>query len=86
MNINQMMGDSVHFGRADLGCADIHAAVHLHGVAGDDLGIVGLSQLQAQPCFADGCRAQQHEHLMFRLSCQCGSPRTIFWRSRAVAP
>lgn len=43
-NIDQMMGDALHLLRADLGGSDIHAAVNLHRIGGNDFAVYGFRQ------------------------------------------
>ena len=43
--------------RGGLGCADIHAAVDLHGIHADDLALMRSGKAQAQRGLSAGCRA-----------------------------
>ena len=43
-HIHQMMGHTVHLLRTDLGRADVHMAVNLHGICGNDLSVHHMGQ------------------------------------------
>ena len=54
-HINEVMGDPLHLISRNLGRANIHVPVYLHGIGADDLTSYGLCQLDGQGCFSD-CR------------------------------
>ena len=56
-DVQHVMPDALHFPGGRLGRADIHAAVELHGVAGNDLAVQPFGQLDGQPRLAGGRRA-----------------------------
>ena len=47
-NINHMMRHSLHLLSRDLGRADIHIAIYLHGIRGNDLAVYRLCQRDRQ--------------------------------------
>ena len=58
-HIDHVVGNALHLRFRGLGRADIHAAIDLHGVAGDHLAIQFLGQLHRQGGFPGGRRPRK---------------------------
>ncbi|MNR67078.1 hypothetical protein D3C85_1908870 [compost metagenome] len=58
-----MMLDPGKLFRRRFGRTDIHPAVHLHRISGNDFRVVFFGQRQAKLGFADGGRADQYKQL-----------------------
>ncbi|CRF29001.1 Uncharacterised protein [Mycobacterium tuberculosis] len=61
MDIDHMVLDPGPFFGSSFGCADVHPAVYLHRVPGNDFRIVLFGYRKAQLRLADGRRADQHK-------------------------
>ena len=55
-HVDHVVGDSLHFLQGGLRGADVHALIHLHGVAGHHFTIQFLRQCCGQRGFPRGCR------------------------------
>ena len=65
--IHQMMWDAIHFFRRDLGGTDIHVAVNLHGVRGNDLSVYCFCKGNGKLCFSHGSRPGKHDKRFFHI-------------------
>ena len=65
-HINEIMGDVVHLFFRDLGGTDIHMAVYLHGIRGDDLPANSVSQPDRQVGLAHRRRSGQYDQRFFQ--------------------
>ena len=65
--IDHMMLYAVHLRLCRLGGADVHAAVKLHGIAGNDFGIELLGKRDGQLCFSRGGRADDTENTVHAM-------------------
>ena len=64
-DVDQMMSDTVHFPRQDLGRANIHLLIHLHGIRRNDLSADRLRQFDGKLCFPYCRRPGQYQHFLF---------------------
>ena len=60
-HIDEIMRNTVHLLFCDLGRADIHMAVHLHGICGDDFSVCRMSQGNGQAGLAHRRRPCQYD-------------------------
>ena len=65
------MPDALHLFWPNLGGADVHMPVHLHGIRGDDLSIYGLCKRYGKFCFAGCRRAGQYDQRIHLVSSFC---------------
>ena len=64
-HIHQMMRDAIHFFRCDLGGTNIHMAVNLHGICGDDLSVYCFCKGNGKFCFSHGSRSGKDDKRFF---------------------
>ena len=71
-DINPMKNGLCPFRRGGFGRPDVHPAVHLHGVGGDDLGSQSLREDDANGCLPD-CRGSDEGDTLALQGIQHGS-------------
>ncbi len=62
-----MVGKAALFGFGRFGSADIHVAVHLHGIHGDDFTVKPVGKLKGKCCLANGSGADQDNNRRVNL-------------------
>ena len=64
-DIEHVMRHALHLLRRDLGGADVHAAVDLHGIAGNDLCVEGFRESDGERCLSDSRRPNDDNEWLF---------------------
>ena len=77
-HIDQIMRNAAHLRRADFGRSDIHMAVDLHGIRGDNGPIHRLGKRNRQLRLADGGRTGQDNQRFFQKNHLHNSLKFLF--------